>query len=232
VEKKYPVPAGSVAVLYDADFMGTKAIEILPGQSSELLGTGDELESRIRPGIMGRLEEQLVPVADKAGDLMTGIDSLLTSISYVFDRESAEQLKSSIRQMKSSMDGVELMLADGGKLNVLLDNMNSISSSLEEHNEELSAAIKNMESITDSIARSDLKSTINKANLTLTQTGEIMEKINKGEGSAGLLVNDDSLYRNIVSLSQELDLLLKDLQENPKKYVNVSVFGGKDKKQK
>jgi phospholipid/cholesterol/gamma-HCH transport system substrate-binding protein len=57
-----------------------------------------------------------------------------------------------------------------------------------------------------------------------------MEKINRGEGTVGMLVNDDSLYMNLSSMSKELELLLHDLQENPKKYVNVSVFGGKSKK--
>ena len=59
---------------------------------------------------------------------------------------------------------------------------------------------------------------------------KILEKINQGEGTLGMLVNNDSLYQNLSSLSQELDLLLKDLQENPKKYINVSVFGKSDKK--
>jgi phospholipid/cholesterol/gamma-HCH transport system substrate-binding protein len=90
----------------------------------------------------------------------------------------------------------------------------------------------NIEAITDSIARSELKETINNANRTLEQTRQIMEKINQGEGTLGMLVNNDSLYQNLTALAGELDLLLKDLQENPKKYVNVSVFGKSDKKDK
>ena len=101
---------------------------------------------------------------------------------------------------------------------------------LKENNEQLAAAMSNVESITDSIAKSDLKETINNTNKTLEQTHQILEKINEGEGTIGMLVNDDSLYLNLSSLSKELDLLLKDLQENPKKYVNVSVFGKSDKK--
>ena len=90
--------------------------------------------------------------------------------------------------------------------------------------------MSNLESITDSIAKSELKSTINNTNLTLQQTHQILEKINKGEGTLGMLVNNDTLYHNIEGLSKELELLLKDLQENPKKYINVSVFGKSDKK--
>ena len=59
-----------------------------------------------------------------------------------------------------------------------------------------------------------------------------MEKINQGKGTLGLLVNNDTLYQNLASLSRELDLLIKDLRENPKKYINVSVFGKSEKKDK
>ena len=67
-------------------------------------------------------------------------------------------------------------------------------------------------------------------NKTLEKTHQIMEKINNGEGTMGMLVNNDSLYLNLESLTAELGSLLKDLQENPKKYINVSVFGKSDKK--
>ena len=132
--------------------------------------------------------------------------------------------------MESSIDGLEGMLASNGKLNLLIEHLESITLNLKENNEQLAAAMGNIESITDSIAKSDLKETINNTNKTLEQTHQILEKINEGEGTIGMLVNDDSLYLNLSALSKELDLLLKDLQENPKKYVNVSVFGKSDKK--
>ena len=112
----------------------------------------------------------------------------------------------------------------------MIGHMEAITLNLKNHNEQLSSAMSNIESITDSIARSELKSTISNTNKTLAETHMILEKINQGEGTLGMLVNNDSLYQNLTSLSKELDLLLKDLQENPKKYINVSVFGKSDKK--
>lgn len=161
---------------------------------------------------------------------MVSLDSLITSITSAFDRESADLMKSSIRKMENSIDGVENMLADNGKLSLMITHLESITRNLQEHNEQLTAAMNNIETITDSLARSELKTTIHNANLTLAQTQEIMSKINQGEGTIGMLVNNDTLYQNLESLAGEMDLLLKDLQENPKKYINVSVFGKSDKK--
>jgi len=222
IEQDYKLIAPAKAILYDADLLGTKAMEIIMGDSDLNHEPGDTLDAIIRLGLSERLEEQLSPAKDKVEDLITTVDSLMTAMAYVFDRESADLLKSSIRKMESSVDGV----------NVLIANLESITSNLKVHNEKLAAAMSNIESITDSIARSDLKETIKNTNRTLVQTQQIMEKINNGEGTLGLLVNNDTLYNNISALSGELDLLLKDLQDNPKKYINVSVFGKSDKKEK
>jgi phospholipid/cholesterol/gamma-HCH transport system substrate-binding protein len=229
IEREFRLAVPSRAILYDADFMGTKAIEIMPGDTDTFHSQEDTLESAIRAGLADQLENQLGPVKDKAEDLIITVDSLMSAMAYVFDRESADLLRSSIRKMENSISGVEAMMAENGKLSLLITHLESITLNLKENNEQLTAAMANVESITDSIARSDLKETINNTNKTLEQTHQILEKINQGEGTIGMLVNDDSLYHNLSALSGELDLLLKDLQENPKKYVNVSVFGGKTK---
>ena len=232
VEQEYKLPIPSKAMLYDADLLGTKAMQITLGDSVLYHESGDTLEAFIRLGMTEKLEQQLAPVKLKAEGLIVTVDSLISAMAYVFDRETADLLKASIRKMENSVDGVENMLAENGNMSLLIRHLESITLNLKENNEKLSAAMSNMESITDSIARSDLKETINNTNRTLVQTHQIMEKINKGEGTIGMLVNNDTLYHNLTALSAELDLLLKDLQENPKKYINVSVFGKSEKKNK
>ena len=231
IQKNFQVPLNSKAVLYDSDFMGTKAIEIDLSSEVGSHEPGDTLAALIKFGLTQQLEKQLLPVKDKAESLIVTVDSLLSALEYVFDRESGDKLKASIANLESSLSGVEVMVGESGKLTLMITHLESITGNLKDHNNQLSAAMRNLESITDSIARSELRSTINNANLTLMQTHQIMEKINQGEGTMGMLVNNDTLYHNLESLSGELGSLLKDLQENPKKYINVSVFGrsGKQK---
>ena len=133
---------------------------------------------------------------------------------------------------RSASESWKELLAENGKLTLMITHLESVTRNLRDHNEKLAAVMDNMEAITDSIARSELKATINNANRTLAQTRQITEKINQGEGTLGMLVSNDTLYRNLSELAGELDLLLKDLQEHPKKYVNVSVFGRSDRKNK
>lgn len=230
IEKVYDIPLNSEAVLYDADLLGTKAIMLSLSESDQNHKPGDTVLCRIQYGLTARLEQQLLPVKDKAESLIVTIDSLMSALNYVFDRNTSEMLQASIHNLESSTSGIKNMLSDQGKLTSMIAHMEAITLNLKNHNEQLSSAMSNIESISDSIARSELKSTISNTNKTLAETHLILEKINQGEGTLGMLVNNDSLYHNLTSLSQQLDLLLKDLQENPKKYINVSVFGKSDKK--
>ena len=55
-----------------------------------------------------------------------------------------------------------------------------------------------------------------------------MEGLNKGKGTAGQLLTNDSLYINLNNGIASLDLLLKDVKANPKRYVHFSLFGKKN----
>ena len=230
IEKAFDIPINSEAVLYDADLMGTKAIMLNLSGSDRSHKPGDTIRCRVQYGLTARLEQQLLPVKDKAESLIITVDSLMSALNYVFDRNTSEMLQASIQNLESSTAGIKNMLSSQGKLTSMIGHMEAITLNLKNHNEQLASAMSNIESISDSIARSELKSTIANTNKTLAETHLILEKINQGEGTLGMLVNNDSLYQNLTSLAGELDLLMKDLQENPKKYVNVSVFGKSDKK--
>jgi phospholipid/cholesterol/gamma-HCH transport system substrate-binding protein len=230
IEKAYDVPLNSEAVLYDADLLGTKAIRFRLSDSDQIHMPGDTVRCSVQFGLTARLEQQLLPIKDKAEGLIVTVDSLMSTLNYIFDRNTSAMLQASIQNLESSTDGIKNMLSSQGKLTSMIGHMEAITLNLKNHNEELASAMSNIESITDSIARSELKSTISNTNKTLAETHLILEKINRGEGTLGMLVNNDSLYLNLTSLSNELDLLMKDFQENPKKYVNVSVFGKSDKK--
>ncbi len=91
--------------------------------------------------------------------------------------------------------------------------------------------INNFSAIADTIARSNISQTLESTKKTLEQTAGIMEKVNKGEGSIGQLINNDSLYTNLNTTARDLDLLLSDIRMNPGRYLKFSVisFGSKKK---
>ncbi|HPS72632.1 MAG TPA: MCE family protein, partial [Bacteroidales bacterium] len=89
--------------------------------------------------------------------------------------------------------------------------------------------ISNFDKISSDIAKEDLAKVILNANQTISDLQQVIDKINKGEGDLGKLVNDEQLYKNLAASTDNLNKLLVDIKENPGRYIHVSVFGKKSK---
>ena len=115
-------------------------------------------------------------------------------------------------------------MAKQGRLRVIFDNIESITTNMKNNNENLTKIITNFSAITDTIAKSKLAETLDRTSKTMAETSALMERVNRGEGSLGQLATNDSLYTNLNSSAHSLDELLKDFQANPRKYLKVSVI--------
>src|SRR5690606_90654 len=124
----------------------------------------------------------------------------------------------------------ELVGSERLRLANIMVNVESITTNLKNNGGKLNSILDNLDNFTDSLAHADLKETIDNAQLTLSQVEEITRKINSGEGSLGLLLNDDQLYNNLNNTSARLNTLIEDLSENPGKYLKLSIFGKRDTK--
>lgn len=236
----FQIPDNSVAKIISSDLLGSKAVQIVIGNSTKMLAPGDTLLSDVESSLGEAVNKQVLPLKNKAEKLMLSIDSVLAVIQYIFNEKSREDIKQSlesvnlaIRTLKKTALRVDTLVSEQRfRLSRISANVESITGNLKNNNEKLSKIIANFSSISDSLAKANLATTINNANTALSQAASITEKINKGEGSMGMLVNNDSLYRNLNSAARDLDLLLEDLRLHPGRYVHISVFGKKDKSDK
>lgn len=232
------IPVNSTARLYSSDLMGSKAIEIQLGDSKKYISNGDTLKTERERSLTEQVSIQMLPVKRKAENLMLSVDSLLAVIKYVFNEESRYNIAKSLENIKHTFQNLEhttstidtLMSYQRSRLAGIIANVESITYNLRKNNQQLSNILANVSSITDSVANSEIASTISNTNESVAHLANILEKINNKEGSLGLLVNDDSLYNNLDASAKELELLLEDLRANPDRYIHFSVFGRKSKK--
>ncbi|RLD72429.1 MAG: MCE family protein, partial [Bacteroidetes bacterium] len=129
---------------------------------------------------------------------------------------------SNIESATYSLD--TLMVTEGSRVSSILQNIDSLTYTLQSNRKQFTAIINNFEMISDSLAKADIQGTFNHINETLNELETVLAKINSGEGSMGMLLNDDSLYVELDRSAKELNLLLKDIRENPKRYVKFSLF--------
>ncbi|RMG79856.1 MAG: hypothetical protein D6707_07420 [Bacteroidetes bacterium] len=111
----------------------------------------------------------------------------------------------------------------------IFSNLESITNNIRRNNENLDKVINNFATISDTLAKAHIAQAITNASIALTQVSSIIEKINNGEGSLGMLVNNDSLYINLEQASLEMDKLLEDIRVNPQRYRVFTLFPYKEK---
>ena len=102
------------------------------------------------------------------------------------------------------------------RVTTILQNVESITTNLHNNNDKITRVLTNFESISDSLAKSNVKNTISNLDKSLAQFDKILQKIEKGEGTIGLLLNDKEMYNNLTSASKQLDLLIEDMKKHPR----------------
>lgn len=235
VDKNIKIPRNSISKIYSSDVLGSKAIEIVLGDSKTMAESGDTLKSFIQPSITDEVSAQMRPIKAKAETLMASLDSVLTVIQYIFNESTRDNLKQSFESIRNTISNLEsttynldtLMTTQRGRLSKIIYNVESITGNFKNNNAKLTNVINNFSDISDSLSKITLVKTLNKADEVLKNFSEISEKINKGEGTLSLLINNDSLYKGLEKSSRELNLLLEDIRLNPQRYVHISVFGKK-----
>ena len=214
----------SVAQLYEAGLIGGKAIAIIPKyDTSNIIKNGDILLSEIKPGLTELVNQQIAPLQDKIEGLLTSADSLFAGISNVMNYETQNNLKMTLEGLASTIENVNILSSN------INDILNANEKELKSTINNLSKISGNLNKITDSLKQMPLSSTVKNFEDTSLHLKEIIERLNSGEGSAGMILNDNKLYDNLVNSSEALEALLSDLKSNPKKYVHFSIFGRKEK---
>ena len=100
---------------------------------------------------------------------------------------------------------------------------------LEKNNNKIEGVITNLNTLSDSLAKADIKKAIDDADKTLIEFKALLAQINSGQGTLGKMAKNDSLYNNLNKTSEDLDKLMKDLRINPERYIHFSVFGRREK---
>ena len=229
------VPSDSRAIIV-TDFLGTGSIDLKLGKNyAEPALTGDFLNGEVSKDLKEQVDEQIAPLKRKIEGLIGTIDSAVQVVQVILNPRTQQNLNESFESVRRALLNMErtsfrldtLVASERHKISAIMTNIQSISGNMAENNERLNHIIANFESISDSLAKADIAATINSAKNTLDDVSEIMDKINNGEGTMGMLLNNDSLYVNLENSTRAMNILIEDLYQHPERYMHFSVFGRK-----
>ena len=213
----------SIAQIYEPGLIGGKAIALLPKYDGDPIKNGVILPSDIKPGLTELVNQQIAPLQDKIEGLLSSADSLFAGVSNILNYESQNNLKLALKGMTESVENINSL---SRSMSILINsNERSLSSTF--GNIEITS--RNLVKLTDSLSKLELGTTFKNMESASNNLRNILSTLERGDGTAGKLINDDQLYTELLKSSEALESLLTDLKEHPKKYVHFSIFGKKDK---
>lgn len=223
-DEDFPISKSSIAEIYDADMLGTKKIAIIPNFNDKSLAmTGDFLKSGVKLSLTAAVGDKLEPLQVKLDKVLANADGMLTNINQILDTRTQNNLKQAIEQLNATLAKFNSLAGNVDKL--VVDNKATLGSAVSN----LDETMKNFKGISSDLEKAKLGETVKQLDATLANVNKIMAGIDSGNGTIGKLMKDEAAYNNLNKAMKELELLLQDLRLHPTRYVNVSVFGKKEK---
>jgi len=217
------IPENSICKIVNQDLMGTKGVSLILGQSNSFASSGDTLLGRVENSLQDEVNAQILPLKNKAEGLIGSVDSLLTIVTAVLNKNTRNSLSNSIKSLdetfeilSKTMVKIDSMVYDNdARVSKVLSNLESITTNLNDSSTGIKPILYNLSSISDTLSNANF--------------GSLVNNINSGSGSLTKLMNDEKLYNNLEKSTSELAELIEDIKNNPKRYVNFSILGGTNK---
>ncbi len=234
--KRIKIPKDSKVVIA-SDILGSRSLDLQLGESTTFTTSGDTLFSGVQSTLQEEVNQQLLPLKRKTEELIGSIDSMVQIVSGILNSENLSKLDESFDGVKNAILTFEktakrldtLIAYEKHKISNIMTNMNEITTNLKNNNDNITNVITNFSSISDSLAAVDLTATLNNAKYAISSMTKVIDKVNNGEGSLGALLNSDTLINSLNATNDEVQRLIENVKEHPTRYLQFSIFGGKNK---
>lgn len=227
------IPKKSIAVLFSADLLGEMNVKLIyPEEVDAFHENGDTISTSIEGSMFEELSGELTPITEKLGTTMDNINKL-----FDFETENQESLNytlKSINEVLTTYNQTGQVLnkrldSQLASVDALLKNIESLTKTLKGNEDNIDEILSNFKDLSISLNKLDLEKTLNNVNGTVTSLQTTIGKMNSSDNTLGALLNERKMYDNLEKSTESLNVLLNDVRINPKRYININVFGGKKK---
>lgn len=221
VKKEFRIPEDSKMTIYAVDIMGGKGVRIDLGTSPVAIVDGGVLSPSFEAGLLDGLAAGLEPLMDKVANTLDSLSVTVSGINAMLSETNRNSLAGTLAHLEKTMQ-----------------NVNGIASAVNGKSDEISAFIANLENLSVKLGSmvekvdtliggaSEVVATLNESDIdgVVTSFRDLLQNINDPDGTVGKLLVDGSVYDSVDELLTDVDSLVKKIQENPKKYLKISVF--------
>ena len=223
------IPKNSVASI-SSGLINSSTIVINKGDASDYIQDGDTLSTVEKGSILNEFQSSPNPVISTLNSTLGSLDSLIQVVGSLFNPAVKNNFTAIIANLARSSASLQIMLNDKtSSLAHSMVHLDSFTNNLASNNQRITGTLDNLEKTTSKLANAKIDETLQSAQATMNSLRDAINKVNSTDGTMGLLLNDKKLYLNLENTARSLNILLDDLRMHPKRYVNISVFGKKDK---
>jgi phospholipid/cholesterol/gamma-HCH transport system substrate-binding protein len=228
VSKDFKLPRNTVAEITPVSVIAGMKVQFVYGNGPGSYSDGDTIPGRLAESLMSKLETELIPLKDKISGLVEVLDKVINSVNEIMNPDFKKNLNKSLANLNNTSENLDKIISAKEKdIRITLENVTRFTQMLSDNSDRMGKTFTNLEKISDSLAASDISSSVQNLKNSLEKTSFLLGNLNEGKGSAGKFLTNDTLYTNLSVSLKSLNALLEDLKANPKRYVHFSIFGKK-----
>lgn len=229
LNKDINIPDNSLAII-NSDLLGSTSLEIMMGSSTKFVDNGDTLQSTSKLGIITEITKSLNPALTNVNKTLASLDLLITQLSTLLDNRTRGNIQDIIANLNTTSKELQQLISSQREaLGKTVTNVEAITGAIAKNSGKIDSTLGNLQKTSESLANAHIDRTMQSVTKTMDQLETALAAVNSKKGSIGLLLNDRQLYDELRMTNRSLTTLLDDIRVNPKRYVNISVFGKKSK---
>ena len=221
VLKEFQIPEDSKMTIYATDIMGSKGVKIDLGVSEDMISTGNTIDHAFEAGLLDGLAAQLTPMLAKVNNTLDSLSVTVSGVNTLLGEANQARIANTLAHLERTMRDVASVAATvegrSDDLNAFVTNLSELSAKLNSVVEKADQTVDGVSGVVGQIAEADLKGVVESFH-------NLLDNINDPDGTVGKLLVDGSVYESLDALLIDIDSLVKKIQENPKKYMKLSVF--------
>ena len=221
ISKDFNIPVDSRMIIYSTDLMGGKGVKIEYGSSQELVADGASINSGLEFSLVDGIGESVIPLVNKVTSTLDSLNLTIASVNDVLSEENISSLSNSILDVEQTLSDVKgfasTINGKSGQISDFIDSLSDFSANLEAIVAKVDTTVTGVNGFVDSLNTADIEGLV-------LSFKSLLENINNPEGTVGKLLVTDSVYNSVDSLLINMNSLIEKIEENPKKYMKISLF--------
>ena len=221
IKKDFRIPSDSRMTIYSVDIMGGKGVKIDLGVSDVYAEDGDALASGFEAGLLDGLAGSVGPLLDKVTNTLDSLTVTVSGINELLSDRNRAHIENTLAHLERTMASAQKVCGAiegrSEELASFVENLSNLAVKLNSIAEQADTTVAGVNTIVESISESDIQGVISSMKI-------LLDNMNDPDGTIGKLFVDNSVYNSVDTLLNDIDSLITKIQENPKKYLRISVF--------